>query len=295
MSLTSILGKGSLVLPGWVLGRRTESWIERQARHQRKRQTKQRKRAGGGPAPNLVSLPSGRARAEAIRWPQLQPLQPPPLAAAPPPLSPGLAHPSPCRSAHLLRHPRLPGASFPGLSPRFQAVAPRHSGAWPLRACVCLTAPFSTLAAPFPVSLCPSGSVEDKRSGSPGTVRFYPGTSLDVRGEMSSLTLSQHPQTSSRPPRPLLPCIALSSPVTAPLSAARGRGVGAESLSRARGRTSPALPLPTVSPPSPCPRQPGRRRTLAPDSSTFRGERRDTRLEGDWDLGVGAGVLVWVG
>lgn len=112
---------------------------------------------------------------------------------------------------------------------------------------------------------------------------------------MSSLTLSQHPQTSSRPPRPLLPCIALSSPVTAPLSSARGRGVGAESLSRARGRTSPALPLRTVSPPSPCPRQPQRRRTLAPDSSTSLGNRRDTRLEGDWDLGVGAGVLAWVG
>lgn len=160
-----------------------------------------------------------------VRSPEVKPLRPPPLAAAPPPLSPGLAHPSPCRSAHLLRHPRLPGSSFPGLSPRFQAVAPRHSGAWPLRTCVRLTAPFSTLAAPFPVSLCPSGSVEDKRSGSPGTVRFYPGTSLDVRGEMSSLTLSQHPQTSSRPPRPLLPCTALSSPVTAPLSAARGRGL----------------------------------------------------------------------
>lgn len=79
MSLTSILGKGSLVLPRWVLGRRTESWIERQARHQRKRQTKQRKRAGAGPAPNLVFFTAGRARAEEIGWPQLQPLRPPPL------------------------------------------------------------------------------------------------------------------------------------------------------------------------------------------------------------------------
>ena len=78
MSLTSILGKGSLVLPGWVLGRRTESWIERQARQEGDTETEQRKRAGGGPAPNLVFLPAGRARVEEIGWPQLQPPRPPP-------------------------------------------------------------------------------------------------------------------------------------------------------------------------------------------------------------------------
>lgn len=44
MSLTSILGKGSLVLPGWVLGRRTESWIERQARQEGDTETEQRGR-----------------------------------------------------------------------------------------------------------------------------------------------------------------------------------------------------------------------------------------------------------
>lgn len=78
MSLTSILGNGSLVLPRWVLGRRTESWIERQARQEGETETEQRKRAGGGPAPNLVSLPAGRARAEEIGWPQLQPPPRPP-------------------------------------------------------------------------------------------------------------------------------------------------------------------------------------------------------------------------
>ena len=48
------------------------------------------------------------------------------LAAAPPPLSSGLAHPLPRRSAHLLRHPRLPGASCPVLPGPLLSVSGRH-------------------------------------------------------------------------------------------------------------------------------------------------------------------------
>lgn len=194
---------------------------------------------------------------------------PGPRASLAPPLSAPAPPPAPPR--HLLSRP--PRASPLGLRP----LPRRHSGARPLRTCVCLTAaPFSTLAGPLPASLCPSGSVEDKRSGSPGTVRFYPGTSVDVHwGDVFPHPFSASPdflETPAAPPPPHRP-------------------------RRLQHRSPPrsALPLPTVSPP-PCPWQPRRRRTLAPDSSPSLGKRRDTHLEGDWDLGVGGGgILAWVG
>ena len=107
--------------------------------------------------------------------------------------------------------PAPPVPSSPGRSSRFQAVTPSSCGrqASPhLRVSDCA---FLHPRRPLPVSLCPSGSVEDKRSGSPGTVHFSPGTSLEAyRRDVFPHPFSASPdflETPTAPPplhRPLI-------------------------------------------------------------------------------------------
>lgn len=233
-----------------------------------------------------------------VRSPEVKPLRPPPLAAAPPlslpgpraSLAPPLCAPAP---------PPAPPRHLPSRPPRAAALglrpSPRgHSGARPLRTCVCLTAPFSTLAGPLPVSLCPSGSVEDKRSGSPGTVRFYPGTSVDVhRGDVFPHPFSASPDFLETPAAP--------PPLHRPLPLPRRSPPHGEGCLERRvcpgpeggpAQLCPSPPSPLLLPAHGNPEDGGSSlRTRLPSL----GKRRDTHLEGDWDLGVVGGMLAWVG
>lgn len=96
-----------------------------------------RHRLGPQPRGEAPPAPSPRRRAPASLPRPRASLAPPLCAPAPPPAPPRRLLSRPPRAAPL----------------GFRPSPPSHAGARPLRTCVCLTAPFSTLAAP---SLCPS-------------------------------------------------------------------------------------------------------------------------------------------
>lgn len=213
--------------------------------------------------------------------------RPPPLAAAPPPLpGPRASRPAALRTCSATR--ASPAPPFPASPLGFQAVAPRHSGAWPLRTCVRLTAPFSTCS-PLPVSSAPPVPWKISVRGLRDCAFLPWHVPRRAREICFPHPFSASPDFLETPHGPSSP----ASPSHRQLqrrSPPHGEGGWSRESVQGRGRTSPAS-FPTVSPPSPCPRQPGRRRTLARTRLHLLGEAGHT-LEGDWDLGAGAGVLV---